>query len=98
MTGPMSSSQDAAAEPLTQAQIRAERNIRWVYWWLFGSVLVGSLFVIGLRLFATSKQGCPSLDDPAWSPDGGQIAFACSGDIYIANVDRGSRWINLTNN
>jgi hypothetical protein len=38
----MSNYQDVANGTLTQAQISAERNIRWVYWWLFGAVLIGS--------------------------------------------------------
>ena len=33
--------------------------------------------------------------DPAWSPDGSQIAFVRSGDLYVMNAD-GSASTNLT--
>jgi tricorn protease len=56
-----------------------------------------TLFVMNISAYARTLQGNEWLQQPAISPDGQNIAFACQGRIYIVSVKGGSA-IPLTTN
>lgn len=68
--------------------LRAAQDPKQMYTWLRGVLFLMWLLIWWLPVCSTS-------DDPAWSPNGKQIAFTCSNSIYVTNIS-GTQWKKIS--